>query len=489
VGRHGVAVRDAPSVTGPDADRPTVGANRLRAAARARAVVGWLVLVVAGALALSWSPLLNGFPLVYHDTGTYLLSSFTLRVPADRPIGYSLFVRLTRLQPSLWPVVAAQALATSYLVLRATVLLLPGLPGVRLVALGVLLALAAATSLSGFVGYVMPDVFAGWIFLGMVLCVLGRGWVDRVAGASAVVLAVLVHNGNGVLAVAAAAVLLAACWLLPGARPQRRPAAQLVALAVLAVPAVGAVHWAFGAGFAISRGAPTHLVNKLVDTGVIDGALALHCPDRGWVLCRHRELLARHRGEGFWFLWAPDSPIAELGWEQGGGEQTEVVVAALRCCFDALLRATAAGVWSNLTEVNGGPALPVFADADAPPRILRQYYLADVPAFLAGAQQSGRSVPTVLLPLTGIGAQPAIALGVAALGVVLWLTGHRRPAVAALAAVAFVLLNSVVVGLLNQHEDRLLSRVSWLLPYGALVALAAARVARGGRPGRPSGLP
>src|SRR5579884_3372629 len=247
-------------------------------ASRRWAWLGWAPLVGVGAAVLLWAPLANGFPLIYHDTGTYLLSSYTLRVPTDRPVGYSLFILLTRVYPSVWAPIVAQALATSCLLLRGAALLLPDRPWRGAAALGVLVATAAVTSLSGFVGYLMPDVFADWIPLGVLLVLLGTRRLDRVAGAAAVALAMFVHNGNVYLALAAVWAVLVVCWLVPAARGGRRPAAALAVVALLVVPVIGTVHRALGGGFTVSRGAPTQLLNKLVATGVVDGTLAAYCP-------------------------------------------------------------------------------------------------------------------------------------------------------------------------------------------------------------------
>lgn len=70
---------------------------------------------------------LNGFPFLYFDSGAYIYSSISLQVGVDRPIGYGLFIHFTRAYHSLWMVVTAQALVTSYLLTRTTFLVVPGL--------------------------------------------------------------------------------------------------------------------------------------------------------------------------------------------------------------------------------------------------------------------------------------------------------------------------------------------------------------------------
>jgi hypothetical protein len=56
--------------------------------------------------------LLNKFPIVYFDTGTYLAAAIHLYVPVDRPFYYSAFLYALHLQHTLWPIVFAQAALT-----------------------------------------------------------------------------------------------------------------------------------------------------------------------------------------------------------------------------------------------------------------------------------------------------------------------------------------------------------------------------------------
>src|SRR4051794_33358497 len=88
---------------------------------KARGTTGILpvLLLLGAAAALLWAPVANGYPFLYYDSGSYIESSYTLEVANSRPLGYGLFIRLTRLRGSLWLVVLVQALMTSFLMFRA----------------------------------------------------------------------------------------------------------------------------------------------------------------------------------------------------------------------------------------------------------------------------------------------------------------------------------------------------------------------------------
>ncbi|MBK6774919.1 MAG: hypothetical protein IPG74_03390 [Flavobacteriales bacterium] len=53
--------------------------------------------------------LINGYPLVYSDSGTYIMNAFTLAQIEDRPIGYGLIIHAITWKATLWTVVLFKA--------------------------------------------------------------------------------------------------------------------------------------------------------------------------------------------------------------------------------------------------------------------------------------------------------------------------------------------------------------------------------------------
>ncbi len=62
--------------------------------------------------------LINGYPLLYSDSATYIESGMGLFVPIDRPIFYGLFIRIASMSYSLWFVVILQSLVIVALINR-----------------------------------------------------------------------------------------------------------------------------------------------------------------------------------------------------------------------------------------------------------------------------------------------------------------------------------------------------------------------------------
>src|SRR5437867_6633745 len=112
---------------------------------------------------LMWPSLWNGYPLVFSDTGAYISSAFTLKVPFDRPIGYGYFTRLFSGGLSLWLVIFTQAFLVSSLLWKLLGIFLTTYR-FRIHFLSVLF-LSIFTVLPWFASQLMPDIFSGLIFL------------------------------------------------------------------------------------------------------------------------------------------------------------------------------------------------------------------------------------------------------------------------------------------------------------------------------------
>lgn len=70
--------------------------------------ISWGVTLLSIIISL-FPAIINGFPILYSDSGTYIERAFSNIPPADRSIGYSWWIRATSWQTGLWPVIIAQA--------------------------------------------------------------------------------------------------------------------------------------------------------------------------------------------------------------------------------------------------------------------------------------------------------------------------------------------------------------------------------------------
>src|SRR5258708_33326434 len=99
-------------------DLPALPVRGTSACALAMAILSLMFLSVA-----IW----NGFPLIFYDTGAYVLEGLGHVFLVERAPVYSEFLFLVGARFSLWPAVILQALMTSYMILEVARAEVPGL--------------------------------------------------------------------------------------------------------------------------------------------------------------------------------------------------------------------------------------------------------------------------------------------------------------------------------------------------------------------------
>lgn len=282
-------------------------------------------LFVAGlALALLWPALINGFPLVFYDTGGYLVPVFEHRLHLGRSALYGAFLSLGATL-DFWPNVAVQAVLASW-----TIMLLVRTHDLALRPLGALtgvLAIALLTSLPWFVGQLMPDALFFVAMLGLYLLAFQRermSFREALGVGGAIAFALASHMAALVLT-AAVTLVLTAARLAGYPRVRLGPAfAALAAGLLLAL----ASNFVITGQLALTPGGSTLTFTRLVDDGIVKRFLDETCPDPAFRLCPYREALPSARGA---WLWDEDTPLKKLGgWETYEPESRRIILETLR---------------------------------------------------------------------------------------------------------------------------------------------------------------
>ncbi len=432
-----------------------------------------------GALLLVWPAVLNGYPLVFSDTGPLLEMGLEPTIGWDKPWVYGPFLAVfahaafnpATFNPAttLWLPLAAQGVLVSW-VLWLTQAVLGG-PRVRLhLALCAVLALGSAAP--WFTSLLMPDVFTPVAVLCLFVLAFGGERLSRIEHAGVMVLgsvAVAAHLAHLILAAACVVVLALTCWR-PGGPFWRlwRPAVPLAAaLAMLLLTnAVGNGVLGlspYGSVFALAR---------LVGDGPGRAYLDRACPDPKLRLCAWQGRLSADSDE---FLWHPQGPL----WADGFGptrfapEAARLVPAIIAAYPLDTLRAAAANTLRQLVRVQVGDALvPDHLDIAVLPRLRPYFPAAEIARYQAALQPRGllrdaaapfRLVHAVLLA-AGAAGSVVVMLGC-------WRT--RRP-LAGLAAVvlASLLANAFATGALSGPHDRYQARLAWLVLLAPLAYAA-----------------
>lgn len=430
---------------------------------------------------LSVPAILNGYPFLFDDSGTYIRAAIDRAVPEDRPIYYSVFLLLLHWK-ALWPAVIAQCGAVAALI---------WLLGFRLFRVtsvafyaGLAAGLAVASTLPWFAGQIMPDIFAGVLFLALILLVFcweRQSWPERIFCLACVAASVAFHNANLLLALCAAPVFFIVRLL--GWRSESRlivrAGAIAVAIGVSAAALVGANVYAFHK-VTLSPSASTFLLARFIEDGPGIETLKANCPASGWRVCGHLQELVDFRppadnpedSVADEFLWSLVGPLG--GFRAMEPESATINAEVIRHYPLEVLSHAVMSAISLAPKVNVGAktAFHAIAPEDyVATTITRVYGPEDAARMLASAQARGA------LPLPAVNVVSDVVL-IGSLGfllVALVRSRGRDNAVyyAIIAMLLCLAANLFVMGALSGPYERYEARVVWLIPLFA--ALTAAR--------------
>lgn len=297
-------VRESHSFAPLTASAPAAGRPPVPLFPGARLIVPLFLL---GAILLA-PALGNGFPLLYSDSGEYLLSALTLRAPLVRPAGYGLWLFATGGTLTAWAPIVAQTLLLAALLIRT--LRAVGVALTRDVTLVMALALLA-TGAPWMASEMMPDVFAGAVLMALYLVTahwarLGVVW-RGLAGAT-IVVGCATHV---TLFVIAGAVLLASAVLgrvRSLATPSPRALARGAMLVALSVASLNLFNWARTGRATVTRQGGIFVIGHLVESGLAERVLNERCAVERFALCPWRAGLTQPVDR---FVWDHGSPLYE----------------------------------------------------------------------------------------------------------------------------------------------------------------------------------
>lgn len=142
------------------------------------AEIGAIVLLCPILLAVAiW----NGFPIIYYDTGAYLLEGLGHAFVVERSPVYSIFLFVAGGGWSLWIIAGLQALMTAFVMTELARVFAPRLFLWALLLIGV--ALVLATGLPWYVGQIEPDCLTALVIFRFICSPFtARNWAGPAAG-------------------------------------------------------------------------------------------------------------------------------------------------------------------------------------------------------------------------------------------------------------------------------------------------------------------
>jgi len=485
--------------------------------------------IVLGALLLLWPAALNGYPLVFSDTGTYLSQAIQHYLGWDRPVFYSLFLLPLHLTLTTWPAIVAQALLVAHTLHLLRRALLPALSAWWLVPL--LGALSLASPLPWLASQLMPDLFTGLLVLALGLLVFARGSLSRgeqlwLIGFSAFMIAV--HQSHVPLVLLLAPLLLSLRWWLgpeaaaPDASVRNAPTltrtaqagnpscpaassatassctgaclppprdtlwlatGRLLAPLLLACLALISANLAGHHRASLAPFGNVFLLARVIYDGPGMRALLRECPRAHWRLCPY---LGQFPPTADDFLWQPDSPINRAGGPKLVSAEANAIIAnAIEAEPVAELGAVLGNAAQQLAQFATGDGLEAWPRT-VTPWIVRDFPTSEAATYLASRQSNGGLLlPGWLLMLHRAVALIGVATCCGLLPVMLW-RRHRFTGFLVLLLLALP-INALITGGLSGPHDRYQSRIMWLPPLLAVLLIPGLAVP--GLTSRRSALP
>lgn len=440
--------------------------------------------VLLAALALAWPAFYNGFPLLYPDSMTYLddgrlvaralflhhLSGYY----GMRSFIYSLGILPFHWNVNLWPVIAFQSILVAWvlwLTIRSTVrsTVRSTIRSIRpqrtaLYYLALIVLLSIFTSLSWYSSLVLPDILGPVLYLAIYLLVFAGGTLSRAERWALYVLswwAVASHASHLMLAAGLCVLLTLVALFARGNRRMRFQSIAPVAIVVLlaAVAQLALNGYLYGRP-SLNGERPPFLAARIVADGPGRWYLERHCGEVKWVICDHLDHLSNDPDN---LLWGSDGLWQNLSDSEGKRlmqEEMPFVLATVRAYPRRQLARSAANFWDQLR---------VFGLFDLGPSswMLDQFQPvipAARPSYLASRQARDALHLEAFSTLQWWAVMVSL-LVIAAMFPHLW--RRRASSLPGLALVIFVVViaNALVTGTLSMVEDRLQSRVVWLIPF------------------------
>lgn len=419
----------------------------------------------------------NGFPLIFYDTGAYVLEGLGHVFFVERAPVYAEFLFLAGARFSLWPAVTVQALMISYLILEVARIEVPGLTLRALIGIGAVLSLF--TGIAWYAGQVEPDIFTPMVILGAWLLLFRSAELGK-AGRYGVVtltgLAVACHPSH--LGLLAGLVIAAALLKLASRRQHDLPRPNLrhglIGLATgLSLIVVG--NFVLTGKVFLSKSGSVFLFARLMQDGIVQRLMNDTCPPAGtidWRLCDFRDRLPKSANA---WLWGENSGFHALGGFTSPTQQEEdgrIVLETLKRYPVMHVRAAASDSLQQFVQFKTGDGIEPHV------RILEPNFKRIIPqqvaAYLEARQQQGKiRFKTLNLVHVPVGV-------LSLLGLVLLLqhaVARRSWEAAGLPAVVLLGLigNAIICGTFSNPHDRYQSRIVWLPSLVVLLAVTRDR--------------
>ena len=422
--------------------------------------VSMVIATIAGALILCWPAYLNGFPLVFGDTGNYIGQAILHYIGWNAPPFYSIFLLATDWRLTLWTPIFAQGLiVTSLLSMVLRQFDLRG-PWPTLL---VCLALAVFTGLPWVVSQLMADVFTGIVVLALAL--LGFGSLARWERTCLVLLAagaIALHQSHIPLAFGLLVVCCLLRWWQEGMRAALLALRRLAPAPVLGTALVFSVNFFALGSASLSPFGGVVLAARMI--GDKTGTAYLHsaCPTEHYKICNHLDRLGQGGSDLLWFepaLWS--SMGGERAWAP---EASRIVHGTIVHDPEAVVTAAFHNGVEQFAAMQTGERLEPWVGTDGPRPLIARFFHGELASYDNSRQETGRLVDDVK-PFAAVHVALAWIGLFALLGTIV--AERRNHAIVGICVMVLAAMigNALITGALSGVESRYAARIAWLLAF------------------------
>jgi len=285
-----------------------------------------ILFVLFGSVILCYIGLVNLYPLVYPDTGTYLHSGFSGEVPNDRTIFYGLFARHISLSSSPWYIIFVQGLFMSYFIYRTFSLFFSGNTR-NFLFLTAITLLTLTTGLSYNVSILIPDIFPAISLFCLIHLLLNRKLrsVELAIISCIFVFSIATHLSNVPILFI---LLLILSWCYYRKRRKQETSTingkRLVTCALLfagTLLLIPSVNYIYDNKFQMSEGSHVFMLNHIRETGILEDYLDQACDEKDYKMCEFKDQL------GGSFMWSYNSALYQTGgWAVNKDEYNSIML-------------------------------------------------------------------------------------------------------------------------------------------------------------------
>ena len=417
--------------------------------------------------------LMNNYPLMYSDSGSYIATSRHLLPPIDRPVGYGLILRAVTWQSTLWTVVFFQGMVASWLIREVLRTIFPVAGGAWRPHVVFLTALLLFSSLPWYTSQVMPDVFSGFLALCAFLLLFGRKlakWKIALLWVFFFFFTISHYSHFAMIILLAMAIAVASLrtpWRLRRTPRFRWGVIGLFIIPVLGILCVKAYNARHGFGYVVSPTSSLFLSGKLIESGVMHTYLQRNCATEPYFLCDKMDQL---NTTGMHYVWDGDAPTRQgLGLVESSARLDTLVGKVLTdlTMWPMIVWTSCVATAVQFSQVTIGSGIVPYPEDSSPTFNIRQHLPHELPAFRNGMEQRG----AWNFDYINLFARPLFFLG--CMGVVVLWPPRRKVRLwsCIMILVSITVLNAAATGALANVYDRLQARVTWLILFSVLILL------------------